>query len=170
MISNGWFIRENLIKMDDSCMGVVYQVVATQIFLEFSPWKLGKMHPFWRAYFSKGVGLKPPTSQVPKLPHCENYIFFSRIMVQRNMAPFGDVSLILQEPVFSQNRASVVAWYDVQQVLDLPCFWSKVPFFGWLVLTERTPKTVLGTNLLCSTAHQWCPVGVFSWGGCLPCK
>ena len=35
-------------------------MVATQIFLEFSPRKLGKMNPFWRAYFSNG--LKPPTS------------------------------------------------------------------------------------------------------------
>ena len=29
-------------------------VVATQTFLEFSPRKLGKMNPFWRAYFSDG--------------------------------------------------------------------------------------------------------------------
>ena len=29
-------------------------MVATQIFLEFSPRKLGKMNPIWRAYFSDG--------------------------------------------------------------------------------------------------------------------
>ena len=32
-------------------------MVATQIFWEFSPRTLGKMNPFWRAYFSDG--LKP---------------------------------------------------------------------------------------------------------------
>ena len=35
-------------------------MVATQIFLEFSPRSLWKMNPFWRAYFSKGL-VQPPT-------------------------------------------------------------------------------------------------------------
>ena len=38
------------------------QVVATRIFLKFSPRKLGKMNPFWRSYFSKG-SVQPPTRQ-----------------------------------------------------------------------------------------------------------
>ena len=40
-----------------------------QIFFEFHPY-LGKMNPFWRAYFSRG--LKPPTSVYIRLS-CVNY-------------------------------------------------------------------------------------------------
>ena len=41
-------------------------VVATQIFLEFSPRSLGKMNPIWRAYFSNGLVQPPTTYQFKK--------------------------------------------------------------------------------------------------------
>ena len=42
---------------------LIIWVVATQTFLEFSPRTLGKMNPFWRAYFSAGL-VQPPTSNI----------------------------------------------------------------------------------------------------------
>ena len=36
-------------------------------YFSFSPRKLGKMNPFWRAYFSKGL-VQPPTSSITKHP------------------------------------------------------------------------------------------------------
>ena len=52
----GWRSLNGLIYVN---VNMVIWVVATQIFLDFSPRKLGKMNPIWRSYFSKG--LKPPT-------------------------------------------------------------------------------------------------------------
>ena len=50
-------------------------VVATQIFLEFSPRKLGKMNPFWRAYFSKGL-VQSPTRDVKIFIFFASYFFW----------------------------------------------------------------------------------------------
>ena len=41
-------------------ISISYKVVVSNIFC-FSPRKLGKMNPFWRAYFSDGL-VQPPTS------------------------------------------------------------------------------------------------------------
>ena len=42
--------------------------IYSNMFFYFHPENLGKMNPFWRAYFFKGVGLKPPTRKKNQLP------------------------------------------------------------------------------------------------------
>ena len=52
-----------------SSIRILYWVVVS-IFVLFSPWNLGKMNSFWRAYFSQGGLVQPPTRLVFAVPNC----------------------------------------------------------------------------------------------------
>ncbi len=80
---------------------VMNWVVATQKFLECSPRKLGKMKPFWQAYFSDGFGstTNSPTSESRK--KCwlciSQPLEFSRVVLRINLGTFTNSTSDHQE-------------------------------------------------------------------------
>ena len=127
------------------------QVVATQIFLWFSPRTLGKMNPFWRAYFSKG--LKPPTRQS---------FFFSRLCCYRIGFQTHDEDMcsirVGEDMVEVEHLTTLLCWWKRMVVKTQPTSHKSAPSHwvpgdvklileAWCTLTPK-PSLILSMTTL----------------------
>ena len=119
--------------------------MATQVFLECSPWKLGKMNPFWRAYFSKGL-VQPPTSN----SSIATYLVWGPLGL-------GPIQFLMEMRV---------GWWLIGKIKQR-CWWISNYTANWAVGHPSGFKEVLGITwpryLDIKSRSCWNPVPQIEW-------
>ncbi len=118
-----------------SGLGIIVKVVATQRFLEFSPRKLGKVNPFWRAYFSNHP------LDICVCPVCGFFLFFLMdcLLEAKLILPdpnwedlmwMGNDGHMFGTPILLKQQTHQEVWLDVQG-MSMECWnvnWMMVQF------------------------------------------
>ena len=143
------------------------EVVATQVFLECSPWKLGKMNPFWLIFFQNGSwniwNLQPSSRSSANRP--SQTILSHRNEPRRRCKHWNMVwshQVLLTSRVSQQTTTTTfgpVAGWDLggSSPKNLPC--SACFLSGWYQMVSVW-KNVANTSWY---FYDWMIVQYFFW-------